>query len=346
MKQDLTLDNYFNRVVIHLEVNSTSATTHYNFSFLMDCDQGGRHKKFEFGYLLISLLNAAVIIGVALHSRIWSIRYKCYPLAIELKWNRFLIFILLSCSVGAGLYFYARDQFKNANIVIRYIGLVISLFFCFICADEVFFLIPQLKRKLYKVVKVKKNSWNQSIRLCDFLSGLVALGMFTIGLFNDSWIYNDVLALCICIGSIKLFKFRSMKQGFLSLLILASSVTLLTAILHFVLDRSYNDEATELNSALFLILPDLINSLFKKCSWLPIFDVIVPGVFLSFLRKYDENYNTGWGGVYTTIGNFAFVVGTVLWVILEWLYPFSVPFSLVSYSSLFLSVGLLSLKRN
>ena len=121
-----------------MEINTTSSETpveHLTFSFLMNCDKGGRHKKFEIGYLLISLFNSAIIVGVALHSRIWSIRYKHYPLAIELKWQRFLIFLMISLSIGAGLYFYAADQFKNANIVLRYIGLFISLFFSFVCWD-------------------------------------------------------------------------------------------------------------------------------------------------------------------------------------------------------------------
>ena len=111
--------------------------------------------------------------------------------------------------------------------------------------------------------------------------------MFIVGFFADSWIYNNILGVCICVGSIKLFKFRSMRQGTLSLFILAASVSIVGGILHYTLDRSYNDYATELDSAIFLTVPDMIDTLFKKCSWLPIFDVIVPGVFLSLLRKYD-----------------------------------------------------------
>lgn len=56
---------------------------------------------------------------------------------------------------------------------------------------------------------------------------------------------------------------------------------------------------------MFIEVPDLVNNLYKKCSWLPVIDVIVPGVLLSYLRTYDENYNTGWGGVYTVVGNLA-----------------------------------------
>jgi len=58
----------------------------YSFSFLMGCDKGGRNKKFEIGYIFAAFINAAITIGVALHSRIWSIRFAGRPLSIELKW--------------------------------------------------------------------------------------------------------------------------------------------------------------------------------------------------------------------------------------------------------------------
>ena len=90
----------------------------------------------------------------------------------------------------------------------------------------------------------------------------------------------------------------------------------------------------------------MVYQLYKKCSWLPVIDVIIPGVFLSFLRTYDENYNTGWGGVYTVIGNMSFIISTMLWIGLEAVYPYSVPFSLVTYSCLALAIFLMSYKRN
>jgi hypothetical protein len=67
-------------------------------------------------------------------------------------------------------------------------------------------------------------------------------------------------------------------------------------------------------SPLFIEVPDLVNNLFKKCSWLPVIDIIIPGVFLSYLRTYDENYSARWGGVYTVIGNISFLLGTTAWV--------------------------------
>lgn len=49
--------------------------------------------------------------------------------------------------VGIALYLYASyDQFVNANHVISYLGLALAYFFCFICSDEVFFLVRAFKK--------------------------------------------------------------------------------------------------------------------------------------------------------------------------------------------------------
>ncbi len=72
----------------------------------------------------------------------------------------------------------------------------------------------------------------------------------------------------------------------------------------------------------------------------------MPGVLLSFLRTYDENYNTGWGGVYTVVGNLSFLGSTIIWILAEAIYPYSIPFSLVTYSLLITSICVCAFKRN
>lgn len=124
------------------------------------------------------------------------------------------------------------------------------------------------------------------------------------------------------------------------------NVTSIAIALHFMLPRSYNDYATELSSPLFFQVPDLINGLFKKCSWLVVVDVIVPGVTLSYLRVYDENKSSRFGGVYTVWGNITFILSTALWIGLEAIYPFSIPFSLVTYLSLMLVIFFIAWRRN
>jgi hypothetical protein len=130
------------------------------------------------------------------------------------------------------------------------------------------------------------------------------------------------------------------------MLIMLTNTSVLAIILHFLLPLSYNDYAGELSSPLFFEVPDLVNNLYKKCSWLPIIDVIIPGVMLSYLRVYDENKSSKWGGVYTISGNLIFVIATAIWVGLESVYPFSVPFSLITYPILLLSIFIISWRRN
>jgi hypothetical protein len=170
--------------------------------------------------------------------------------------------------------------------------------------------------------------------------------MIVVGYLFYNWIYYDILSIAICVGGIKLFRFKNMKHAFISMLTITLLVTAATIVSHFLLERSYNDYASDLSSPLFIEVPDLIDNLYKKCSWLPIIDVILPGVLLSYLRTYDENYNTGWGGVYTLVGNVSFIISTFLWIILERVYPLSIPFSLVTYLFLSLSIFVISTKRN
>lgn len=198
-----------------------------------------------------------------------------------------------------------------------------------------FFIFSSLQAKIWKFY-----------RYCDVLSIVFTLVLIIVGFFVENWIFYDLLALCICIGGIKILRFYSLRQALLSILISVLTGLIVSIILHFVLERSYNDYASELSSPLFLMVPDLINNLFKKCSWLPVIDIIIPGVLLAYLRRYDENFDSGWGGVYTVIGNTSFILGTIIWILLEALYPYSIPFSFITYVFLFASILLTSLKRN
>lgn len=88
-------------------------------------------------------------------------------------------------------------------------------------------------------------------------------------------------------GAIKLLRFSTMQQAYISLAISVGFVSMVSIVFHFLLTRSYNDYGSELSSPLFIAIPDLVTELYKKCSWLPVIDVILPGVLLSFLRTYD-----------------------------------------------------------
>ena len=125
------------------------------------------------------------------------------------------------------------------------------------------------------------------IRWCDLISFSFTVCIGVLAVFYENWIFYNIIAGTICVAAIKIFHFNSLKQAYKSMTILFVTVSVLAGVLHFILPQSYNDYAGELSSPFFLQVPDMIENLFKKCSWLPTIDVIIPGVMLSYLRVYD-----------------------------------------------------------
>lgn len=65
----------------------------------------------------------------------------------------------------------------------------------------------------------------------------------TFGFIFENWVYNDFMAICICVAAIKILHFKSLKQAYKSMTILFGSVTILGIVLHYILTQSYNDYA-------------------------------------------------------------------------------------------------------
>jgi len=108
-------------------------TNTYRFSFLLNCDPKGRHKAFEFGYLIIAALNAGILISISMHSRVWSLTWKGKKLRFDLRWFHALTVCFVGIILIAALYLLAFKDFGSAFLAVRYIGIAISAPFMFIC---------------------------------------------------------------------------------------------------------------------------------------------------------------------------------------------------------------------
>lgn len=69
---------------------------------------------------------------------------------------------------------------------------------------------------------------------------------------SQNLIFYNTLSFCICIGAIKMFRFRSLKNGVYSMLIIAITVGVFSVWSYYKLPRSYNDYASEMSSPLFI----------------------------------------------------------------------------------------------
>jgi hypothetical protein len=126
-----------------------------------------------------------------------------------------------------------------------------------------------------------------SISRRSLVSGLISFLCYIFGIWCENWIYYNLLSFCIAIGAIKMFRFRSLRNGVYTMLIVLVSITVFAVWSYFKLPRAVNDYASELSSPLFVEVPDLVNNLYKKCSWISIYDMILPGAILAYLRDYD-----------------------------------------------------------
>ena len=72
----------------------------------------------------------------------------------------------------------------------------------------------------------------------------------------------------------------------------------------------------------------------------------MPGVTLSYLRVHDKQVGSKYGGVYTILGNLSFILGTIIWIAIEKVFPYSVPFSIITYPFFLIAIFIISKKRS
>ena len=71
--------------------------------------------------------------GVAMHSHVWSIRISLRPLRYNLKWPAFLGVSLIAVMGAVTMSLLAIRDFQYAFIPLQFFGIVISIFFVFLC---------------------------------------------------------------------------------------------------------------------------------------------------------------------------------------------------------------------
>jgi hypothetical protein len=208
------------------------------------------------------------MVGVALHSRIWSIKLKNNrALGIPVRWVWLTILTAAVIATG-GLFIFLDSNGKKGRLfgyLIEITGDIIALIFGIIILDEVFFLVSKFKKKVWKFV-----------RICDILSFLVS--MIFVALFgivpsiSSNFIFNDILSVIITVGAIKLFKFLNLKDAIICCSIIFAAENITALFLHFFYHTmSYNDLlGSKVNSPLIMQMSILSNSLYQKCSWLPV----------------------------------------------------------------------------
>lgn len=191
----------------------------YNFSFMLDCDEGERHKRFEFGYMIIALIDSIIIISVALHSRIWSYSIKGREFGVKTTWKWILPTIILA---AGGVILATSLNIFDTSLAI--FGSIVAGFSLIVCLNEVLYLSKKLRKKVFKIV-----------RMCDLISIPLGLAIvITLEFTTKDFITNNLLAIAITVAGIKIFKFISLRDAVVccGLIMAVESITAL--VFHYV----------------------------------------------------------------------------------------------------------------
>jgi hypothetical protein len=123
---------------------------------------------------------------------------------------------------------------------------------------------------------------------------LLCLGCGVILLFiwlnTHNWFVNNIFSISISIITIRIFKFTSFK------FLLCMYILVLVYDYYWVINKSnyYGENYKLTNNApenlpVNLICPELLSSPFSACNSLPIADIILPGLFLMYSKKFDDS---------------------------------------------------------
>lgn len=125
-----------------------------------------------------------------------------------------------------------------------------------------------------------------------FFLACLGVGLFVLFLWLNShnWLINNIFSITISIISIRIFKLTSFKF-ILSIYVLAFIYEYLWVIYksnYYGENFKLTNNAPE-NLPVDLLCPELVSSPFSACSSLPIADIILPGIFLMYSKKFDES---------------------------------------------------------
>ncbi len=96
-------------------------------------------------------------------------------------------------------------------------------------------------------------------------------------------------------------------------------------------------------SPMLVIFPSITHELYRSCSWLPVFALILPGLLISFLKRFDQSRSTS---MYILIGLISYYVGAFLWALVDRATVHSLPFAIILEPTTLLIIGFISHRRN
>ena len=173
---------------------------------------------------------------------------------------------------------------------------------------------------------------------------LISLAVTIPWAITKNWIASDILALFIVGASFKIIKVSSLKKGIVFLFFTIWFEIIWGIILNYVLTFEYDVFFSSSFVLPFkLECPTFNTYLNKRCTWLAITDLVFPGLFISYLHRFDTSKNVK---VYYIISMIGFALGNLLWIVFAYVLPFSLPLSMWAFPLMIGIVAFMAYQRN
>lgn len=223
-------------------------------------------------------------------------------------------------------------------LYIFYIGGVLD-FFLYITTVIVGVLsLVMILEALFKITPLKKNlnyrtlefEFLGSISMYLIFCGVISIFIFIIYKCSYNIIINDLISVSICLASIRIFKFTSFKYILgLSFLIWCYEIFYIIFKSSDLLLHYYNGilvNQFDISFPILIICPQFNSyaSLYTEYECLSIGEVIMPGIYINYLYRFDKKIRLH-SSYYYTLGLSIFTCGLLLKILLYCYVSLKVP---------------------
>ncbi len=161
--------------------------------------------------------------------------------------------------------------------------------------------------------------------MIGFICGLGS--MFAWWYTHKNWIISDCISICMVVSFIKIFKFVSFKIALLSYFLVLVIVTIgdvLSVLLNQLNFQIYFLFSN--NNPFIFQIPVFIPTYSLKCSWISIASIFLPGLLVSYLRRFDRCRSTN---IYLITTVITYFIGSILWNVINVFSNTPIPFDAI-----------------
>ncbi|KAM3147702.1 Signal peptide peptidase-like 3 [Paramecium bursaria] len=298
-----------------------SAKQKYKFSYWFQC--GARKIVFTFDWSMILLIFSScfLLIIMGRFTRILSLKITVqsfeFMMAAQPEKKGMVLYYqgfkvsywyMILYLFGLFLYYVFLLFIKNSGVLDMTVSLIVCSLFGFLFVDEFLCWLSATFKLKYKLFWI--------IRVCDILSLSIIITLVVLyTVLNKQWYFSCIFAFLMMGASLKLFKFTSLRSA--SFLLVLCIIFDLLFYLFINLERyqSFNAYILIVANYPFLVeFPLFQYSYLRTCCWLSILDLILPGMVIAYLNRFDRNRNSN---VYTMISILGLFFGTLTWILVQ-----------------------------